>query len=65
MTNDNIALQALLEKTSDASMRRDMISFAAERLMASDYPPHRRPRHRKRSHDLLDRVVSCSGETRE
>lgn len=34
MTNDKIALQALLEKTSDASMLRDMISFAAERLMA-------------------------------
>ena len=31
MTNDKIALQALLEKTSDASMLRDMISFAAER----------------------------------
>ena len=39
MTNDKIALQALLEKTSDASMLRDMISFAAERLMALETQP--------------------------
>ena len=39
MTNDKIALQALLEKTSDASMLRDMISFAAERLMALETEP--------------------------
>ena len=41
MTNDKIALQALLEKTSDASMLRDMISFAAERLMALETEPLR------------------------
>ena len=34
MTDDKIALRALLEKSSDASMLREMISFAAERLMA-------------------------------
>ena len=39
MTNDKIALQALLEKTSDASMLRDMISFAGERLMALETEP--------------------------
>ena len=33
------ALQALLEKTSDASMLRDMISFAAEGLMALETQP--------------------------
>ena len=34
MTDDKIALRALLEKASDATFLRDMISFAAERLMA-------------------------------
>ena len=33
MTDDKIALHALLEKSSDASMLREMIGFAAERLM--------------------------------
>src|SRR6185312_16310098 len=34
MTDDKIALRALLEKASDATFLRDMIGFAAERLMA-------------------------------
>jgi putative transposase len=34
MTEDKIALGELLEKSSDASFLREMISFAAERLMA-------------------------------
>jgi putative transposase len=34
MTDDKIALQALLEKSSDASLLREMIGFAAQRLMA-------------------------------
>jgi transposase-like protein len=34
MTDEKIALRALLEKSSDASMLREMIGFAAERLMA-------------------------------
>ena len=34
MTDDKIALRALLEKGSDASFLREMIGFAAERLMA-------------------------------
>jgi putative transposase len=34
MTDDKIALGELLEKSSDASFLREMISFAAERLMA-------------------------------
>ncbi len=34
MTDDKIALRALLEKSSDASMLREMIGYAAERLMA-------------------------------
>jgi putative transposase len=34
MTNDKITLQDLLEKSSDASLLREMIGFAAQRLMA-------------------------------
>ena len=34
MTDDKIALSTLLEKSSDASFLREMIGFAAERLMA-------------------------------
>ncbi len=33
MTDDTIALRELLEKGSDAGFLRDMIGFAAERLM--------------------------------
>jgi hypothetical protein len=34
MTDDRIALRELLEKGSDATFLREMIGFAAERLMA-------------------------------
>ena len=34
MTDDKIALCALLEKSSDTTFLREMIGFAAERLMA-------------------------------
>jgi putative transposase len=34
MTDDRIALRELLEKGSDTSFLREMIGFAAERLMA-------------------------------
>jgi putative transposase len=33
MTDDSIALRALLEKSADADLLREMIGFAAERLM--------------------------------
>ena len=33
MTDDKIALRGLLEKASDAELLREMIGFAAERLM--------------------------------
>ena len=34
MTNDKIALRELLENGSDTTFLREMIAFAAERLMA-------------------------------
>ena len=34
MTDDTMAFQKLLEKTSDVDILREMIGFAAERLMA-------------------------------
>ena len=39
MTDDKIALRALLEKGSDATFLREMIGFAAERLMALETDP--------------------------
>jgi transposase-like protein len=33
MTKDSMAVQALLEKSADADFLRDMIGFAAQRLM--------------------------------
>jgi putative transposase len=33
MTDDSIALRGLLEKSADADLLREMIAFAAERLM--------------------------------
>lgn len=36
MTEDKIALRALLEKGSDATFLREMIGFAAQRLMELD-----------------------------
>ena len=36
MTEDRIALEAFIEKAPDADFLREMISFAAERLMAPE-----------------------------
>ena len=38
MTDDKIALRELLEKGSDAGFLREMIGFAAQRLMERIHP---------------------------
>jgi putative transposase len=51
MTDDRIALRALLEKGSDASLLREMIGFAAERLMALESEAACGAAHGERSPD--------------
>ena len=50
MTDDKIALRALLEKGSDATFLREMIGFAAERLMAAGDRGAVRGRRRRAQH---------------
>jgi transposase-like protein len=49
MTDDRLALQTLLEKTPDANYLREMISFAAQRLMELDIESRTGAAHGKRS----------------
>jgi transposase-like protein len=62
MTDDKIALRTLLEKGTDASFLREMIGFAAERLMAleTDHlcgagPGERLPERRNQRNGYRDR----------
>ena len=62
MTDDTIALRTLLEKGSDANFLRDMIGFAAERLMALETeslcgaaPGERSPDRRSQRNGYRDR----------
>ena len=62
MTEDKIALRALLEKGSDTTFLREMIGFAAERLMALETeqlcgaaPGERTPERRNQRNGYRDR----------
>ena len=54
MTNDKIALQGLLEKSSDASLLREMIGFAAQRLMELETDVLCGAAHGERSPDRIN-----------
>src|SRR5450756_309629 len=53
MTDDRMALQALLEKTPDADYLRQMIGFAAQRLMELDIESRTGATHGERSSERL------------
>ncbi len=53
MTDDRMALQALLEKTPDADYLRQMIGFAAQRLMELDIESRTGAAHGERSPERL------------
>ena len=53
MTDDKIALRELLEKGSDATFLREMIGFAAQRLMELDVQGLTGAGHGERSADRL------------
>ena len=54
MTDDTMALRELLQKGSDASLLREMIGFAAQRLMELDTEPLCGAAHGERSPDRLN-----------
>jgi putative transposase len=55
MTDERIALRELLEKGSDATLLRDMIAFAAERLMELEVGAVTGATHGERSPERLER----------
>ena len=54
MTDETMALRELLQKGSDASLLREMIGFAAQRLMELDTEPLCGAAHGERSPDRLN-----------
>jgi transposase-like protein len=54
MTDDTMALRELLQKGSDASLLREMIGFAAQRLMELETEPLCGAVHGERSTDRLN-----------
>ena len=53
MTQDMMTLRALLEKSSDADLLREMIGFTAERLMALEVEGLTGAAHGERSADRI------------
>jgi Transposase, Mutator family len=54
MTNEMMSLQALLEKSSDADLLREMIGFAAYRLMELEVETLTGAAHGERSADRIN-----------
>src|ERR1700739_3421155 len=54
MTNGTIALQGLLDKSSDASLLREMIGFAAQRLMVLETDAHCGAGHGERTAERIN-----------
>ena len=72
MTQDMMTLRALLEKSSDADLLREMIGFTAERLMALEVEGLTGAAHGERSADrithrngivMYGRPRCCKGKT--
>ena len=57
MTDDKIALQCLLEKSSDAGLLREMISYGAQRLMALETDALCGAGHGERSDNRISSTV--------
>ena len=57
MTDETMALRGLLEKSADASMLREMIGFAAERLMELEVGGLTGAAHGERSPHRLARRI--------
>ncbi len=56
MTDEMMSLQALLKKSSDTDLLREMIGFAARRLMELDVEKQTGAAHGERS---IGRKVAC------
>jgi putative transposase len=59
MTDDSIALRELLEKSADADLLREMIGFAAERLMELEVQTLTGAGHGERSPSRLVHRNGC------
>ncbi len=59
MTDDTMALRGLLEKSSGADLLREMIGFAAERLMALEVGSLTGAAHGERSESRMNQRNGC------
>ena len=60
MTDDRMALQSLVEKTSDAELLREMVGFAAQRLMDLEVEALTGASYGERSPDRLRALTVAS-----
>ena len=60
MTQDMMTLRALLEKSSDADLLREMIGFTAERLMALEVEGLTGAAHGERSADRITTATATA-----